>query len=175
MERISDGFRSLTGDLRTHQLAWRPAPERWSIAQCLTHLTRTADLYLLEIDAAIARGREMDVSRRRRSREPLFTRFILRVVEPPVRLRVRAPRAFLPPPDPDLAGALPGFLASQERVIERMRRAEGLDLFGLRLRSPAIPLIRLSLRQAFAILGAHARRHMDQVRRVREDPAFPAP
>ena len=47
----------LTEGLDPDHIAWRPAPDRWSIGECLEHLNVTAELYLAAIDRAIARGR----------------------------------------------------------------------------------------------------------------------
>src|SRR5690242_19393837 len=57
-ERIKSDARQLVAGLSDEQLNWKPAPDSWSIAQCLDHLAVTSekdDQYLTD---AIARGRE---------------------------------------------------------------------------------------------------------------------
>jgi hypothetical protein len=64
LEHHAEGFRQnrvladqLCDPLAPAQLVWRPAPERWSVAECLLHLNVTAALYLALVEPAIDRGR----------------------------------------------------------------------------------------------------------------------
>jgi hypothetical protein len=59
-------------------------------------------------------------------------------------------------------------------MLERVRSAEGLDLSGIMMKSPAWPMLRFSLLTALAALAAHERRHLAQARRVTQRPGFPA-
>lgn len=58
------------------------------------------------------------------------------------------------------------FLALQDELAEHVNEAEGIDLRRLRLSSPAIPLLRISLGAWFEATLAHERRHLSQARRV---------
>src|SRR4051812_27311948 len=48
---------ALTDGLSAAQLAWSPAPGRWSIADAVAHLNRTGRLYLDALAHALARAR----------------------------------------------------------------------------------------------------------------------
>jgi hypothetical protein len=50
---LSARANGVTRDLQTHQLNLRPEPHRWSIAECLVHLTLCSTAYL-EIDKVVA-------------------------------------------------------------------------------------------------------------------------
>jgi hypothetical protein len=52
--------------------------------------------------------------------------------------------------------------------------AEGLDLARVKVPTPISRLLKLSLGMTLAQAAAHERRHLEQARRVRENPRFPA-
>ena len=75
--------------------------------------------------------------------------------------RWRVPEA--PPPTGDLRQALDASFAG---MVALARDSAGIDWRRTRLASPASPLIRLNLGDAFLVLAVHARRHLGQVERV---------
>ena len=52
------------------------------------------------------------------------------------------------------------------RWEQLLNSANGLDLERIRVRSPAVPLIKLSLGAAFEIQAAHERRHLLQAEQL---------
>jgi hypothetical protein len=68
----------------------------------------------------------------------------------------------------------PRFVEQHRRLRAWMLEADGLDLWKNRLVSPAARLIRLSLGETFALLLAHLRRHVWQVRQISPAPSPPA-
>src|SRR5262245_26724195 len=59
------GTERLTAGLSAAQLAWQPAPERWSVAQCFAHLVVTGDAYYPRVQAAIEAARARGLRQRR--------------------------------------------------------------------------------------------------------------
>src|ERR1051326_5209352 len=91
--KLNDDARTLVAHLNDAQLNWKPAPDSWSIAQCLDHLAVTLekdDQYLRD---AIARGRE-----KRRARGPISYRptmlggWLIKHLLPEAPRKMRAPR-----------------------------------------------------------------------------------
>jgi hypothetical protein len=189
--------RLLTGELRRHAdglnacereaerlmaglddaaFAWRPAPDRWSIAECIVHLTLTLRLYLPPIDDALAAARERGLLRQGPYRHGLLGALMLRSMEPPPRMRLRIPtRAIEPSREIPLDEARAVYLASHDELRARFAAAEGVDLGRARLASPLASWLKLSVGHAFGIIVAHERRHLWQAARVRAAPGFPAP
>jgi hypothetical protein len=66
-----------------------------------------------------------------------------------------------------------GFAQWQDRLEERVRAADGLDLRRARQRSPVFPLVKWSLGTMLALVLAHERRHIWQARQVRNERQFP--
>ncbi|MGE0392539.1 MAG: DinB family protein, partial [Vicinamibacterales bacterium] len=59
-EGFADAAAALAEPLSDDQFNWQPAPDAWSVAQCLEHLNATARSYLpmldVGIEAAIRQG-----------------------------------------------------------------------------------------------------------------------
>lgn len=162
----------LVEGLSDEQFNWRPAPDRWSIAECLDHLNNGWRV-LEKLDHKIAKASEHGVRGEGPYRHPLLGRLYVRFVEPPPKIRVRAPKAFVPKPDQPLAEVAPRFLELQDEIIRRVIAADGLDLGGVRMSSPITRRFKMSLGQWFAFLAAHERRHLWQAWQVRKHPDFP--
>ena len=162
----------LVEGLSDEQFNWRPAPDRWSIAECLDHLNNGWRV-LEKLDRKIAKASEQGVRGEGPYRHPLLGRLYVRFVEPPPKIRVRAPKAFVPKPDQPLAAVAPRFLELQDEIIRRVIAADGLDLGGVRMSSPITRRFKMSLGQWFAFLAAHERRHLWQAWQVRKHPDFP--
>jgi hypothetical protein len=171
IKQDAEGLMSVLTDL---QFNWRPAPDRWSIAECFAHLNATARLYVPAIDAAIATARARELRGQGPFVYPLFERLFLRMSEPPPKVRFRAPAAFRPAAASAPDGVRREFTEWQEKLGERLVQADGLDLRRARHRSPAIGIFHWSLGTMFAVMLAHQRRHIWQARQVLTQPGFPA-
>lgn len=167
--------RKLVEGLSDEQMNWKPAPEKWSIAQCLDHLAVTSKQFDDYFPAAITRGRaKWPVTEAIPYRPSWLGGWLIRQVIPsPKSRRVPAPKIFHPASS-KIEGALEKFIAQHQRVIEFVRSAKGLDYNKTRLRSPVTALVRYSLADAFIVTVAHSWRHLAQAERVREMDGFPA-
>ena len=173
-ERLSAEADALAGPLSDEQFNWQPTPGAWSIARCLDHLNVTARQYLPALDAGIADGIRRGLYAEGPFAYNLIGRLMVRSQEPPVRLKVKTPRAFEPPERRARSEIVAAFRAYQVQFIDRLRQANGLDLARARVRSPVSHWIRLPLGSGFALVAAHERRHLWQAHRVRATPGFPA-
>ncbi|MEK7667666.1 MAG: DinB family protein [Gemmatimonadota bacterium] len=171
-EQMADAD-ALVAPLSAEQLTWRPAPDRWSVADCLNHLNVTAEKYLPRIEQMVARGREEELESRGPFRHPFVGTWFVRMLEPPPRRRLRVPGVFAPLPGVEPAALLPEFLRLRTRLRNLVRDADGLDLARLKTSSPAARFFTLTLGQCFGALAAHDRRHLWQARQVANHPDFP--
>ncbi len=172
LETIETDLRALTDGLSETGLRWRPTAGAWSILHCLEHVNRTTEMYLPNIDAAIERGRRRKTIGGKSSGGTLLGSWLIQSLEPPVKRRFKAPKTFQPMPDPD-RDAVGNFVRLRSELRERIGRSSGLDLGRIRLSSPAMKILRVSLGQAFRVLAAHDRRHLWQAHNVKRNEAFP--
>ncbi|MGH7612697.1 MAG: DinB family protein, partial [Gemmatimonadales bacterium] len=148
----------LAAALTEPQFNWRPAPEKWSIGQCLAHLA-TTDQAIPAIDKAIGDARTRGWLASGPFRYGWFTRWMIGSMEPPPKRRMRTWPIFAP-----AAGVLSRdvvlkeLAASRDRLVERIQAAAGLDLKRAIVVSPASRLFRIPLGGYLAFLAAHDRR-----------------
>jgi hypothetical protein len=167
LDRIVAEAEGLMAHLTDEQFNWRPAPGRWSIAENLDHLRATGAQYVPAIDEAIAAGQARSLYGEGPFRYGPVERFLAWSMEPPVRVRLKTLGAITPAGEHSLGIARPAFLHAQEELRARIRRANGLDLSRVRVRSPLVTWLQLSLGKALAFLLAHERRHLWQAKEVR--------
>jgi hypothetical protein len=145
----------------------RPAPSGgWSAAECLDHVAITAEKYIPVIRQALEEGRANGLTGEGPFRYGFLARTFLWALEPPVRMRVKAPATFAPRPQPDPAAALATYLAQHAELQKVLLLADGLDLAAIRVTSPASDKIKFPVGAAIGILTAHARRHLWQARKA---------
>lgn len=174
-EQVSRDADALIAPLTDDQFHWRPSTGGWSCAQCIEHLNISARTYLPAIDEGIA----VAIKAGQYGVGPFaynwLGRMMVAIVAPPVRLRVKAPRAIQPGEERPRSQIMAAFRAYQVQFIDRLRQADGLNLAKARVASPATPWIRLPLGSGFALTIAHERRHLWQIARLTESPDFPRP
>ncbi len=140
----------------------RPAPGRWSAAECLDHLNNVRKM-LPAIDRTIADATARGLRGEGPFRYGWFTRWMIRTFEPPPRWRFRTAKILEPSHEPLARDAvLREFLSLRDELANRVRRADGLDLKRAIVISPVSRLVRMPLGGYFAFLLAHDRRHLWQ-------------
>jgi len=142
----------------------RPAPGRWSAAECLDHLNAIRKV-LPAIDRTIAGARARGLRSDGPFRYGWFTRWMIRAFEPPPRRRFKNPKLIEPAHEPLATSAvLRGFLSLRDELAARVRAADGLDLKRAIVVSPVSRFVRMPLGGYLAFLLAHDRRHLWQAR-----------
>jgi hypothetical protein len=173
-EKVGGEARRLVADLTDEQLNWKPAPDSWSIAQCLNHLAATSEKFDQDFAKAIVRGREKQpASGAARYRPTLLGGWLVKQLSPDAKRRMPAPKVFRPSESSAIKGALERFLRQQAKFLSLVNDAQGINYNKTRLRSPVTPLMRYSLADAFVMTVVHGQRHLAQARRVRETSGFP--
>jgi len=172
-EQISADATALVTPLGEEQFAWRPAPDGWSIAECLEHMNATARSYLPAIDEGIADSIRHGAYAEGPFQYSWIGRFFSQLMEPPAKFRMRAAIDKQPGPQRPKRETLAGFRAYQVQYVDRLRQANGIDLSRSCVRSPFASWIRIPLGSAFASMAAHERRHLWQARRITRMEGFP--
>jgi hypothetical protein len=157
----------LVRGLAVDQLAWKPEPGKWSIAQCLDHLTVTARADLPHIRNTIRNARSHGLFGQGPFKYGLLSRWLIQLMDAPVRMRFRTPRVYAPSSEVGSSAVVENFFRVQEEVIDCIRDANGLDLVRAKVSVPVRKFIKLSLGQEFALIAAHERRHVLQAQRVK--------
>jgi hypothetical protein len=158
----------LCAGLSEGQLSWSPRPGRWSIAQNLSHLRRTAEVFLPAVDAALAASRNLKLHSPGPFTLNLYGRLMVWRMESRPILKMRAPKAIRPRLLGSCAAELDHFLIAQAAIRQRIDDAEGFHLTAIRFPSPLASCFRVNLLEFFSLCNAHSRRHLRQANRVRQ-------
>jgi hypothetical protein len=163
---VSEDARRLAEEFTSRELSQPPAPGAWSAADNLMHLAITSQAFVPRMSRTL--GKLADAGKRTpgRSRADWLGRIYVWWLEPPVRLKVRAPRPFVPPVGMASEDALRIFLAEQDHVVGLVGQSAGLDLAARKVPSAVSRYVRHNLYSAFRIVAAHERRHLWQARRA---------
>ncbi len=165
---LEDKVNALVADAAPATLRARPDPEKWSAVQCIDHLNTAGWLLLQSVERAIERSQSKGPYGTPPFRYGIVSRWFVRVLEPSSGWTFDAPSLFEPEAPNTLYPdeAVEEFVALQNQFAACIGDAEGLDLRRIRLSSPAIPLLRISLGAWFEATLAHERRHLAQARRT---------
>ena len=173
VEAVKSAASDLTGRFTLNQLTWQPANgERWSILECLDHLTISTTVYLDAMDAAIIGTRNgADAGIFHTAGWPSSK--ALHDLEPQHGLKLSAPSRIRPRPTLHPERVPEQFFSAMDRISALVRLTTGKDLNATRFRNPLLPIIRFTVATGLLILAAHARRHIWQAQRVAEEAEFP--
>lgn len=161
-------------DARVPDEAWlaRPAPEAWSVAECIAHLNLSSAAMLPRMRAAFAEARRLAPVGDRAYRGSLFGRVLARMVGPvPIVLGVGFGRAKTAPP------FVPGSELPRRQVVAEFRRwqaeelallwsAENLAVDAVTLESPFVAGARYDGFSSLWIVVRHELRHLVQAERA---------
>ena len=168
IDAVDEDAKSLCAGLTEEQLRWRPQPGRWSIAENLIHLNVTTQSNVPAVQQAISRARGQGLSGQGTFSLGILGTVFSKYLEPPYRLRSKAPTAIEPILQGPATEALPQFLRSQELMRKCVDAAEGIDLGRATFTSPFASFLKMSLIGAFCVSTAHERRHLWAAWKVRE-------
>jgi hypothetical protein len=165
---IKSDAAALVDGVDAARLRTRPDAETWSAAQLFDHMNTAGWLLLSSMESAIQDGH-----RQGRYGTPPFeygfvSRWFIRSMKPSSGWTFTAPSVFEPEAADTLypSEVLNEFQGLQDQFAQCVVDAEGLDLRGIRVASPAVPLLRISLGAWFEATVAHERRHLAQLQRV---------
>jgi hypothetical protein len=162
--------------LQPEQLLWKPAANRWSIAECFEHLNLTNEAYIPALEGAIRSARAANHLSEGPYAYSLLSRFMRDQMMPPVARTFNAP-ARVQPKVKSADDAVARWKQTHDRVEQLIREADGIDLGGVKVKSPLapVPFLRFNLGMVFWILLAHDRRHILQACDVAAEPGYPRP
>ncbi len=154
-------FGSIEG-LSKEQWNFKPAPERWSVAECAEHLVLTEDLLFDMVTQKILKSPiAADVARRS---QPDDEKVIARILDRTQ--KGKAPEALHPSGKfPTAATIKEAFNPKRDRTIEYARSTQE-DLRGHSSGS-------MDAYQYLILLSAHTLRHTAQLNEVKTDPHYP--
>ena len=139
-----------------------PAPGSWSAAECIQHLSLSADAYFPVWQQVIAAAGPRKEEVNAPYAVDFWGRLLCWILEPPARIRSKTPAPFQPINCGKIDEVLDRFLERQERLVGALRRCRGRAIDQVKMASPIDSRIRYSVWSSLVVNAAHERRHLWQ-------------
>lgn len=162
------------GDLDARQLNWRPDATQWSVAQCLDHLLNANRLMLRQAEAALSGTVPRTLWQRLPWLPRILGRSLIRSQSPGAARKFKAPADARPAASAIPADVVPRFVEQHRQAMTRLDTLDERTLGQTVMVSPFAKVITYSVLDAWRLILAHDRRHVEQAQRVTAAPGFPA-
>ena len=153
--------------------SWRPVEAKWSLTGHTAHMSIVNGLYVESIRVALDDASLPGAGMTEEPwRHPAIATWFVGMNQPPPKLWIKTFKSMVPDPGTTWEAALAEFVLVQDRLLDAITRADGLDLGRIRFGSPFLGLLRLSAGTAIALIVAHNNRHiwlMHEVNRMRSE------
>ena len=173
VNNIANEVKSTFGQLSPSQLNWKPGADRWSVAQCFDHLLTSNAGYVPVIDSVLA-GKKRTFWESIPVLPGLMGKLLVKSLEPSNTRKLKAPKRFEPAQSDIKSSVINDFVDQQDKIVEKMKATEHLDLEKTVITSPAAGVVTYSLMDAYRIIVVHEQRHFQQAKRVMDEAGFPA-
>jgi DinB superfamily len=164
VERRAD---EIAGPLTEEQFHWQPdGGRRWSVAQCLDHLAAGAEIYVATLAPVIADAKRRGVPRRGPAKPGFFGRMFVNSLEPPVKMRGKAPNKIVPRPKRTRDEIMRSFHDAHAAFRALVAECSGIDTNAVTFSNPFVTFIKMRVSTALNVIPAHGRRHLWQASNV---------
>ena len=140
----------------------RPTNASWSAAECIAHLSISTQMFLPVLQTAFDEAKKRNVTSKRPPKMDVLGRVMAWFLEPPIRQRLKTTAPFVPRGVRAKSEAFGEFASLQEKLVDLLHAARGLDLRKIKIVSPFDRRVRYNAFSAFRIVAAHQRRHLWQ-------------
>lgn len=165
LESTKQGVLEATSDLSQAQWAFKPGPDRWSVAEVTEHIAAAEDLLRGSIEDQVLKAPPRPAGEDVQALDAM----VLRAITDRSR-KAQAPEPLKPTNrfgSPE--GSLKHFTESREKTMSLLKSRQDL-----REHATDSPLGRkLDAYEWILFIGAHSERHTKQIEEVKADPNFP--
>lgn len=168
LEKITHATQALFGGASVEQINWKPAPERWSIAQCYDHMVTAHDLYFPIFERISGGEREFTWLRHIPLLTGLMGWAVLRSLQSEAARMLKAAAVIRPSQSKIEVDIIDRFLAHQAELARYARRMDELKVNQVIIVSPVNRRVAYSVADSLSIIAAHENLHFNQARQVRE-------
>jgi len=164
LEQTRDDVVAAVSGLSDTQMHFKPAPDRWSVAECLEHIALAEDFLFMNVTGNIAKAPAPAPDRDNAKIDAMVLAMI-----PDRSHKAQAPPQLVPSGRWTPKETLDHFLASREKTIDFMKTSPDL-----RNHVADSPLGQpLDGYEWLLFIGAHSKRHTEQIEEVKANPNFP--
>jgi hypothetical protein len=153
------------------QINWKPSEEKWSIGECIDHLTVTHKSY----NSKIKQLKPLNKDSTKGSVQFKHTfsgRIILKYVDPNSTTRTKTFKVFEPSTRNIKTNIIKSFCEEVEALISFAEQLQGIDLTKLKISSPVSKLLRMNIGDVLLINLYHDKRHLNQAEKIVKETNF---
>src|SRR5438876_1862675 len=164
LDETRDGVVAATGQLSEAEMKFKPAPDRWSVAEKLKHIVLVEDFLLQNITDKVMKSPPRAADRDTAKIDAMVLAMI-----PDRSHKAQAPPPLVPTSRWTPAETLDHFLKSRAKTIGFLESTPDLrnHVADSPLNQP------LDANEWLLFIGAHSERHTKQILEVKADPNFP--
>ena len=166
IDKVSDSFRTVFGELTNEQLNEKPAPEVWSIGQNIDHLITTNKSYFPIIESLKKGTYKLPFIAKIGFLVKFNGKMVLSAVQPDRKKRMKTFSVWEPQQSVVPVDILDQFLQHQDQLKLVINNASDLIEKKAIISSPANRQIVYYLHTAFDIIIAHEKRHLEQAKEL---------
>lgn len=147
------------------------ADRKWSMLQCIAHMTLAAKIYVENTDKAFANHEQRDSNYEFRShwRSDWFTNRIAPDANAIIKNRIRTMKSMYPKEVLDKDQTLADFNELHHKMLQQLETARNYDLNRIKISSALGPILKFRLGDGFRFVIAHAQRHIVQLKRIHQN------
>jgi hypothetical protein len=174
LEQLGDIVAEQFVPLNFEQLNWKPAPDEWSIGQCLDHIITTDEQYMPILEQVLQGTRRTNFWQRLPILPGFFGTMIYKYSHPETTRPIQSPPIFRPSNSSIGLDVYERFQSHQERILNAMQASQDKPIDTMIISSPVANWLVYSLGDAFRIIVVHQYLHVLQAEGVRRAAAFPS-
>jgi hypothetical protein len=144
----------------------RPAKGGWSMAECVDHVNVIARELVGPLKEAIQQAKATGKMSDRAHRPGFVGKYMTRSMEPPAKKRMKTQKLYEPMSNLDPNTLLEQYKDVHNTFMQLIREADGVDISKVKMKSPAVKILKLNLGDWFFFTASHERRHLWQAEQV---------
>ena len=166
LQQTEQGVINAVAGLSDAQLNFKPAPDRWSVAECVKHIAITEQALWHMTDSVI----QGTPNPEKRSEIKATDEQVVQAIESrEKKVKTAPPLEPQNTPYQSLSEALESFKTNRAKLIEYVKSTDD----DLRNHVATLPPGSFDCYQMILFIGAHSNRHTQQIEEVKADPNFP--
>ena len=148
------------------QWTWKPAPERWSVAETAEHITKAEDLLRGTVEGMMKAPAAPEILAKTKGKEEVILKNI-----PDRTRKAQAPEPLIPKGTYATKAALiDAFKAARAKTLAIAGGTSDLRAYGM----AGFPIGEIDAYQGILFLSAHTERHTKQIEEVKATAGYPA-
>lgn len=171
-EMVKQDVRDEFSNLTAFQLNWKPAPEVWSIGQCLDHMMVSDRSYFPQVDALLAGRYRRPFWSFVPGKSKVWGKLLISLLKDPNR-KLETVEVFRPTESKLHETVVDRFLEHEDVVSDYLQRMDSVDNSKYYVKSPVSGYITYTLRDLAEIMLLHQERHFKQAKRLLSFEKFP--